>query len=69
MEPTESSSEDSVSRPGLDPGTFGPFPSVYIGRSRRIRMKDVENYVNDGWPRVLIGSQLPARQVHIFAIQ
>jgi len=23
-------------------------PSVYIGRSRRIRMKDIEEFVNDG---------------------
>ena len=26
----------------------GDLPSVYIGRSRRIRMKDIEEFVNDG---------------------
>lgn len=26
----------------------GHLPSVHIGRSRRIRMKDVEDFVNDG---------------------
>ena len=26
----------------------GNLPSVYIGRSRRIRMNDIEEFVNDG---------------------
>ena len=46
---TEASHALAISRSKLyELLNSGHLPSVYIGRSRRIRMKDVEDFVNDG---------------------
>jgi len=46
---TEASQVLAISRSKLyELLNSGHLPSVYIGRSRRIRMKDVEDFVNDG---------------------
>jgi excisionase family DNA binding protein len=46
---TEASDVLSISRSKLyELLNSGHLPSVHIGRSRRIRMKDVEDFVNDG---------------------
>jgi excisionase family DNA binding protein len=46
---TEASQVLAISRSKLyELLNSGHLPSVHIGRSRRIRMKDVEDFVNDG---------------------
>jgi excisionase family DNA binding protein len=46
---TEASQVLAISRSNLyELLNSGHLPSVHIGRSRRIRMKDVEDFVNDG---------------------
>jgi excisionase family DNA binding protein len=46
---TEASQVLAISRSKLyELLNSGNLPSVHIGRSRRIRMKDVEHFVNDG---------------------
>jgi excisionase family DNA binding protein len=46
---TEASQVLTISRSKLyELLNSGNLPSVYIGRSRRIRMKDIEEFVNDG---------------------
>jgi excisionase family DNA binding protein len=46
---TEASQVLAISRSKLyERLNSGYLPSVHIGRSRRIRMKDVEDFVNDG---------------------
>ena len=46
---TEASQVLAVSRSKLyELLNSGNLPSVHIGRSRRIRMKDIEEFVNDG---------------------
>jgi excisionase family DNA binding protein len=46
---TEASQVLAISRSKLyELLNSGTLPSVHIGRSRRIRMKDVEEFINDG---------------------
>lgn len=46
---TEASEVLAISRSKLyDLLNSGHLPSMHIGRSRRIRMKDIEEFVNDG---------------------
>jgi excisionase family DNA binding protein len=46
---TEASQVLAISRSKLyELLNSGHLPSVHIGRSRRIRMKDIEDFVNDG---------------------